>query len=161
MQSSFIYKILAFGDKFAKDKRMVKKGKVSEAFALFCSQNGIKRTIQRFAVFEAVYGSALHPSVDTVFKSVSKTLPMIKAESVYRILADFQQAGLIKKMSQFSVMRYECNAEEHGHFICSECGEIMDIEKPRVELPGILKGAAQVSVTLNGLCPSCARRQGA
>lgn len=49
--------------------------------------------------------------------------------TVFRILNAFVEKGLIRKL-EFGEgkARYELNAEDHHHFVCTKCGEITDIQ---------------------------------
>lgn len=132
---------------------------MAEQFKLICSQSGIKRTMQRYVVFEAVYGNHSHPTVDDIYKLVSKKVPMIKMESVYRILSDFEKAGIVEHVGIPGIMRYEYKCEPHGHFVCTKCGKIVDVENTPVPLPKELTGAVDISVTLRGTCPECAKKK--
>ncbi len=138
---------------------MKKNADIYDVFADFCLKSGIKRTAQRYAVFCAIYGNETHPKVEDVFNEVRKTLPTIKLESVYRILGDFQRAGVIAKVAIPSILRFDPNTEPHAHFVCSKCGKIMDIPSIAYELPKSLMGAENVSLILNGLCEPCAKAQ--
>lgn len=130
-------------------------------FERFCCLHEMKRTAQRFAVFEAVFGNRTHPTVDEIFALVKSRIPTIKQESVYRILSDFKKAGLVSKMSLPGSMRYDSNSLPHGHFVCSCCGKIADLDISEKNLPvrDFLKGCTELSVTIGGLCPSCSKKR--
>lgn len=131
--------------------------KMAELFRSVCSQCGIKRTMQRYAVFEAVYGNHSHPTVDDIYRAARKKIPMIKSESVYRILSDFHKAGIVEQVGVPGIMRYEYKGDPHGHFACVRCGKIIDIKNFSFEPSKELEGVVGISFTLNGLCPACAK----
>ena len=78
--------------------------------------------------------------------------------------ASLTHAGLVKQVNVDREPSRVCpNLQEHGHFFCSECGEVTDIEfkqdckaKQITKLP---KGTVveQLVVSLKGTCPSCAK----
>jgi transcriptional regulator (furR family) len=156
MCADFIHYKLAKQTEASKFRTMKKNKATGEAFEKFCSERGIKKTVQRYAVFESVYKTPKHPTVEEIFQDVKETLPLIKLESVYRILTDFKKEGLLNKLTQKSVMRYDGNTEPHGHFVCSECGKIVDIPLRQISLPPSLEGAKDLKYTVNGVCPDCA-----
>ena len=102
---------------------------IEDSNALFneiCRLNGWKRTVQRREVFTYLNGNLEHPSVETVWKHVRERLPDVSLDSIYRILNDFAEAGIIKCLKDAKVMRYDPNTQPHDHFFCSECGRIYD-----------------------------------
>jgi Fur family transcriptional regulator, ferric uptake regulator len=93
--------------------------------------------------------------------------------SVYRNLADLEQAGVVRRvMVEDEHGRYELTEDltgHHHHLICSSCGRVQDLPMP-VELErtmdrtldGLARSAgfAEVSHRLDliGLCSGCAAR---
>ena len=78
----------------------------SDAFPAFCREHGLKCTAQRLAVFNAVRLSRWHPSVDETLAEVRKTVPTVTRDSVYRILNEFADLGLITRLDALSSARY-------------------------------------------------------
>jgi Fur family ferric uptake transcriptional regulator len=96
----------------------------------------------------------------------------LKQSSVYRNLADLEQAGVVRRVStEEEFGRYELAEDligHHHHLVCTNCGTIRDVDvPPDVErtldraLDRIAKraGFARVSHRLDlvGLCADCAR----
>jgi Fur family ferric uptake transcriptional regulator len=96
----------------------------------------------------------------------------LKQSSVYRNLADLEQAGVVRRVSTDEEFgRYELAEDligHHHHLVCTNCGTIRDVDAPPdVErtldraLDRIAKraGFARVSHRLDlvGLCADCAR----
>jgi len=95
----------------------------------------------------------------------------LKQSSVYRNLADLEQAGVVRRVTTDEGFgRYELAEDligHHHHLVCSRCGKIRDVDVPgAVEgtldrtLDRIAKraGFARVSHRLDlvGLCAECA-----
>ena len=135
---------------------MKSNGCIFGSFENFCAERGLKRTVQRRAVYEVFKPGHVHLSVDDVLKKIKKRLPLLTEESLYRILSDFERAGFIRRVDVPGIMRFELSARPHSHFVCLKCGKIVDIENSSVRLPSQLKGALRLSITANGLCPKCA-----
>lgn len=96
----------------------------------------------------------------------------LKQSSVYRNLADLEQAGVVRRVATDEGFgRYELAEDligHHHHLVCERCGRIRDVDvPPDVErtldraLDRIAKraGFAHVSHRLDlvGLCADCAR----
>ena len=128
---------------------------ISKAFYDYCKANGLKKTVPRRAVFELFYHGDIHISVDDVFRQIRKKLPSIKEESLYRVLADLERTGNIRRMDIRGVMKYESAKTVHDHFVCSQCGRIIDVKSFGVSAPKTLKNVSISSVTVYGICPEC------
>jgi Fur family transcriptional regulator, ferric uptake regulator len=112
---------------------------------------------------------ARHPmSIPDILSGASD----LKQSSVYRNLADLEQAGVVRRVStEEEFGRYELAEDligHHHHLVCTNCGTIRDVDvPPDVErtldraLDRIAKraGFARVSHRLDlvGLCADCAR----
>jgi Fur family transcriptional regulator, ferric uptake regulator len=96
----------------------------------------------------------------------------LKQSSVYRNLADLEQAGVVSRVpTDEEFGRYELAEDligHHHHLVCSRCGKMRDVDvSPDLErtldraLDRIAKraGFARVSHRLDlvGLCADCAR----
>jgi len=96
----------------------------------------------------------------------------LKQSSVYRNLADLEQAGVVRRVATDEEFgRYELAEDligHHHHLVCSRCGKMRDVDvSPELEgtldraLDRIAKraGFARVSHRLDlvGLCADCAR----
>lgn len=129
------------------------------AFAMFCKRAGLRRTIQRRIIYELFYKTRCHLGVEDIMAKISIKNPELRQESIYRILNDFEREGCIRKVRVPGVKKYEYASEKHGHFLCSECGRITDVDTSDIHLPTILLGASDVSITFNGICPNCAKKK--
>ncbi len=83
-------------------------------------------TAQRLAVFEYVHDNYDHPDVDDVWRGVKGALPSVTRESIYRILNEFTDHGLLQRLDHVASARYDCQVGPHGHFLCTRCGQIQD-----------------------------------
>jgi Fe2+ or Zn2+ uptake regulation protein len=115
-----------------------------------------------------ILANAGHPmSIPDILADASD----LKQSSVYRNLADLEQAGVVRRVTTDEEFgRYELAEDligHHHHLVCSNCGTIRDVDvPPDVErtldraLDRIAKraGFARVSHRLDllGLCADCA-----
>ncbi len=127
-------------------------------FLGICRKYHWKCTSQRLAVFDFLKDNLTHPDVDSVWIAVRKNLPAITRESVYRILNEFAEKGVICRLDQIENARYDSRTDAHGHFICQNCGKISDFNWPEgVTLPqNMISGeVAHMEIRVVGLCPEC------
>ena len=132
-----------------------------EAFPAFCRERGLKCTAQRHAVFAAIRESELHPSVDWVWETVKKSLPTITRDSVYRILNEFSELGLVSRLDALSAARYDTWVGPHAHFICEVCGKVTDYPMPEgIAIPeGMPADRRHTELRITGVCPHCAKEE--
>ncbi len=127
-------------------------------FMEICRKTGWKCTSQRLAVYDFLKDNFNHPDVDSVWQAVRRTLPAITRESVYRILNEFAENGIISRLDHIDNARYDYRTGPHGHFICEKCGKIMDFSWPEgAELPPGMANASvkHMEIRLVGVCRDC------
>src|SRR5437764_9012109 len=80
------------------------------------------------AILDVVRTSHNHPTALEVYESVRRDRPRIGLATVYRILHQLTQQGLIKELGQdVESSRYDAKTHRHDHAICTECGALLDI----------------------------------
>lgn len=130
-------------------------------FIELCAKNGCRCTPQRLAVYRYICGNRNHPDVDTIWNDLKKEMPFITRESVFRILNELSQMGIIYRMDKIVNAHFDGSADSHGHFICESCGAIRDFETPACfsMIPEDCHFQVNhVEVRVSGLCPECAAR---
>ncbi len=126
------------------------------------SRCGLRFTSQRRCVFDVLLNKRDHPTATEVFRRAKSRISSISLATVYNCLETLVECGLARQVHiDREPTRYCPNLLEHGHFVCSVCGEVWDIEVPSgggAGMPYRLPEDATVisaDVTLHGLCPRC------
>jgi Fur family peroxide stress response transcriptional regulator len=124
-------------------------------------QGGLRLTPQRRQVYEVLMDKRDHPTATEVFLRAQKQMPSISLATVYNCLETMVGSGLVKAVHvDREPTRFCANLKEHGHFHCTECGHISDIDFSQTQdkgwkLPsGFL--ITQHDLTLRGICADCA-----
>lgn len=134
------------------------KDQTYQEFEAICRENGWKCTSQRFAVYDFVRENLTHPDVNTVWTQVKKNSPAITRESVYRILNEFVESGIIYRLDHVTSACYDSQTEPHGHFICENCGKILDFSMPSgLTLPtnAVTGKVRHIELRVTGICDQC------
>ncbi len=129
-------------------------------FKEICRANHWRSTPQRLAIYGFVCDNLTHPGVDEVWEEVKQSLPAVTRESVYRILNEFAQAGIIQRLDHIASARYDSQTAPHGHFICEGCGEITDFSFPDGTALPVHPAAGSVrhiELRISGICDKCSR----
>ena len=70
-----------------------------------------------------------HPTADALYASIREEFPNISLGTVYRNLNLLVETGEIRKLTcGDGADHFDGNTSDHYHFICSECGQIFDME---------------------------------
>ena len=118
---------------------------------------------KRNAILSYLQHTPAHPSAETIYADLKAEIPDLSIGTVYRNLHLFKEQGLATSVATVrGVERFDANTEPHVHFICTDCGAVMDLENvvPPDSLSRIAEDntggevtACQLSFT--GRCKSC------
>ena len=117
---------------------------------------------QREAIRLYLNGRTDHPTADQIYNAVKVASPEISRGTVYRnlgVLVDDGELGRINCGDGSE--HYDPRTDMHGHFFCTRCGKLSDIETPgmagmRERLSGEMGAkVGPASVVFNGICENC------
>lgn len=120
------------------------------------------QTSQKNAIFEWLMGVKTHPSAQEVYEGVKEKLPNIGVATVYRNLDKLVEEGKIKEFDfGENKKRYDGTVHSHQHFVCTQCGRVIDMELSK--LLNIEETVEKVQchsvesyeLELRGVCSSC------
>lgn len=142
---------------FRKEKHPLSSAQVHSCEKAF-NHSGLRLTPQRRHIYNALMTRRNHPSAMEVFLRVKKTAPTISLATVYNCLETLVARGLVRQVHvDREPTRYCANLEEHGHFVCNQCGSVRDVEWTVSQQPILPDGYKIHSreMTLRGLCSKC------
>jgi len=124
---------------------------------------GFRFTPQREHVYAVLLQKRDHPTAEEVFLRVKGEMPDISMATVYNCLDALVECGLVRQVQlDRGATRFCPNMTDHGHFHCSVCGTIYDVDLPH-ELPcvSVPRGfkPERHEVTIHGLCAECAKKK--
>jgi len=124
-----------------------------------------KHSRKRDAVLEKIRSTASHPSALWVYEELRKDIPDLSLGTVYRNISVFKEEGLIISVGVVNGQeRFDGNTSEHTHFICLDCGDVLDVaaapdeaDKRKIEAEN---GVEILYRQLNfyGRCPQCGNK---
>lgn len=98
--------------------------------------NGLKATVPRLKILQVFQrGDQRHMTAEDVFRVLLDERSDIGLATVYRVLAQFEQAGLLVR-SHFESGKsvYELNeGHHHDHLVCLDCGRVEEFFDPEIE----------------------------
>ncbi|MDR1342850.1 MAG: transcriptional repressor [Prevotellaceae bacterium] len=123
-------------------------------------QFGVKPSLQRIAIMDYLMNNLVHPTVDTVFSSLSASIPTLSKTTVYSTLKLLAQQGAVLELNiDDKNVRYDANISRHAHFRCKFCGSVHDL--PLASLDAVaVETAGKFVITesqlyCKGYCDSC------
>ena len=98
--------------------------------------SGLKATLPRIKILEVFQQSEVrHLTAEDVFKALLVDGSDIGLATVYRVLMQFEQAGLLSR-SNFESGKavFELNeGQHHDHLVCLDCGRVEEFFDPEIE----------------------------
>ncbi len=130
-----------------------------EKYKQLLINKGIKPTFQRLKILEYLENHRNHPTVDMIYSALYKKVPTLSRTTVYNTLDIFRRHGLVTVLATTdSEARFEYNFDSHHHFICRECGQIIDIPVVcsfRMQLERKGHRVDEVHGNFIGVCKDC------
>ncbi|MDD5072562.1 MAG: Fur family transcriptional regulator [Candidatus Omnitrophica bacterium] len=127
--------------------------------------NRLKVTPRRTAVIGIFMRCSSQMSPYDVYNKLKKKLSTIGLPTVYRILAEFKNAGiLVQSLSEHRQLRYAlCTLpnEHHHHFTCRKCKKVEEVEFCNFKgVSQFIENKLNVKVEahqlqIEGLCSKC------
>ncbi|GAB4210138.1 MAG: ferric iron uptake transcriptional regulator [Tibeticola sp.] len=97
---------------------------------------GLKATVPRLKILEVFQRSTQrHMTAEDVFRVLLLERADIGLATVYRVLTQFEQAGLLSR-SHFESGKavYELNeGQHHDHLVCLDCGQVEEFYDAEIE----------------------------
>ena len=127
-----------------------------------CREQGLRLTIQRRAVLEALVDVPGHPPAEALYAMVSNRLPGVSRTTIYRTLDQLVRAGVIGRACHpGNTVRYDGRTDLHHHLVCLGCASIIDIsdeDLDRLPVPDTTELGFEVQnfqVQFRGFCRAC------
>jgi Fur family ferric uptake transcriptional regulator len=129
---------------------------------------GLKATLPRLKILEIFQsGEQRHMTAEDVYRVLLNHHSDIGLATVYRVLTQFEQAGILER-SHFESGKavYELNeGTHHDHLVCTSCGKVEEFYDAEIERRQqmIAKDKAWIlqdhAMSLYGLCGDCAQKR--
>ena len=98
--------------------------------------SGLKATLPRIKVLEVFQkASQRHMSAEDVYKVLLAEDADVGLATVYRVLMQFEQAGILSR-THFETGKavFELNeGKHHDHLVCMDCGRVEEFFDPEIE----------------------------
>lgn len=94
----------------------------------------LKHSRQRVMIKDFLMTRKDHPTADVVYMNVRQQNPNISLGTVYRNLTLLADIGEIQRLRVGDgVDHFDADTSPHYHFVCTECGSVIDLEMDSIE----------------------------
>lgn len=94
----------------------------------------IKHSRQRDMIKAFLMTRRDHPTADMVYANVRQQNPNISLGTVYRNLTLLAELGEIQRLRVGDgVDHFDADISPHYHFVCTECGSVIDLKMDSIE----------------------------
>lgn len=116
--------------------------------------HGLKITPQRAEILRFLQNNRIHPTAQQIYEHVLSKVGSVSFTTVYNTLHTLEEMGQIKKISiNDTTTIYDIDTSDHGHFVCTICGNVYDITyKVMVNVPGKTQ---RTELIVYGICSQC------
>jgi Fur family transcriptional regulator, peroxide stress response regulator len=93
-----------------------------------------RRSRQRDIILRIVRETDSHPTAEWVYERARRKIPNLSLGTVYRNLNLLVEENAIQRvMTGDGLVRYDSRLGDHAHFICTETGEVTDMDAPAMD----------------------------
>lgn len=127
------------------------------------SITGYPLTAQRRLLLRLIRDAGGHIDAKELYRRAIRSDESISLATVYRNLNLFLKLGLVeeRRLGQLSHHYEISQPSEHQHFVCRDCGKVIEFQNPLInKLVGNVQDEQGFTVTstefyLEGYCPEC------
>lgn len=95
----------------------------------YLKENGINPSYHRLKILEYLRKQKTHPTVEMIYKDISKEIPTLSKTTIYNTLNLFLKKKIVSGLTiDENEVRYDFNISPHAHFKCVECERVYDID---------------------------------
>ena len=125
---------------------------------------GLKATLPRLRILEILEGSPdRHVSAEDLYRALLTAGESIGLATIYRVLTQFEQAGLVIRhnFDSGSAVFELAASEHHDHLVCVRCGRVVEFVDETIEERQRMIAArngftmTDHSLIIYGMCPDC------
>ena len=133
-----------------------------EKYVKLLKEKSIKITPQRLEILKYLDDNRTHPTADQIYTELKGKNPSLSKTTVYNSVEILEENDFIQSLSISGLeLRYDFRNDMHHHFLCRQCGNIIDID---IECPNIGKvigsghKVEKVDGYFKGICKKCIKK---
>ena len=121
---------------------------------------GIRPSMQRVAIMEYIMSHRTHPTIEEIYNSLAPEVRTLSKTTVYNTLRMFSEVGAAQMLTiDDHHICYDGDVHPHVHFICKQCGRVIDMMGVEAPLPPEqnIMGCSinEAQLYYKGVCADC------
>ena len=136
---------------------------IMEKFKTFLNENHMRKTPERFEILRCANECKGHFDVDKLYHDLESRGYHVSKATIYSTLELLCKSGIVRKLLfDTHQARYEMSCATHSHLICTQCGDIREIDLEEIDsrlsmmtFPDFTP--SYVSTCIYGICDKCKR----
>jgi Fe2+ or Zn2+ uptake regulation protein len=126
-------------------------------------KNQLIITPQRLEILKFLDKNRTHPTANEIYSALKKRNPSLSKTTVYNSLDTLIKNDIIHEvMITKSESRFDFKIAPHHHFMCKQCGNIIDIEVECPYLDSMCTGKHEIEEIhgyFKGICEKCLKKK--
>lgn len=127
-------------------------------------EHGISPSYHRLKIYEFLMNNKAHPTADMIYTSIIKLIPTLSKTTIYNTLKTLIEKGLVSSITiEENEVRYDADISFHGHFKCSLCGSLYDLDcgflniNKKLNITKKIQGhtISDMQLYFRGICKKC------
>lgn len=119
-----------------------------------------RNSVRREIIYDIVASTKSHPTAEWVYERARLISDGIGIATVYRNLRSMAECGRLDTVETTDgITHYDADLSTHAHFVCKECGKILDFDFCADECEHSLVAdgyeVERRKLVLYGVCPDC------